>query len=423
VNQAKKISLYNPLIAPKKQAVSIGLFWYGFLVYTIANVFLLIGNEYINGAASQGIQLVSLAMMIAGISGLMKWKFDDKYLESIFAIFIAYQLTVVARGIKFEYNYLKNLLLDGGYGILPYLVPLLILLPRNIGTYKKAFTILVIFGVLFLAFSAAYADIIFNPDWLNQDALLFVEVFVGTLAIPCCFLLMTFVYHNKAINLFALIIELSAIYFLLYRARRGSLSIILMLLVAAGLVYLLYTKRTALVIFIGSVAALIGSVLISGIKLPGILTFIMARKDEDTRSGVEQWMYASMNTKFWLIGKGLDGRYYCPTVINLADNTYDRPVIETGYLQIILKGGIISLALMLLILIPAVYKGFAKSNNVLAKGSAMFILIWIVSLYPTVGTGFGMTYIMVWICAGICYSRQLRELPDIAIKTHFKRLK
>lgn len=134
-------------------------------------------------------------------------------------------------------------------------------------------------------------------------------------------------------------------------------------------------------------------------------------------------MYSSMNTKFWIFGKGIDGKYYCPTVINLADNSYDRPVIETGYLQIILKGGIVSLVLLGLILLPAVYKGLFKSQNILTKGAAMFMVVWMVSLYPTVGNTFSVPYLLLWISAGICYSKQIRSTPDIAIKAYFKRLK
>jgi hypothetical protein len=423
VNQIKRLPLRDPLVASKKQAASIGMFWYGVGLYTVAGVLLLLGNEYVTGASAQGIQLVSMALMIAGASGLMQFKFDDKYLETVFTIFMLYQVTVIARGIKFEYKYLKNLLLDGGYGLLPYLVPLVILFPVKIAVYKKAFSIMLIYGILFLVFDAVYVDILMNPDWFDPVSLQFVEVLVGILAMPLTYLLITFAFHKKPINLFALLVQLVAIYFLIYRARRGSLFIILLTLMAAALVYLIYTKRTALVVFVSSVSVLLGTVFLSGIKLPGILTFLMARKDEDTRSGVEQWMYSSMTPKFWIFGKGIDGKYYCPTVINLADNSYDRPVIETGYLQIILKGGILSLVLMGLILLPAVYKGLFQSKNILTKGAAMYIIVWIISLYPMVGNGFGMQYILVWLSAGMCYSKQIRDTPDIAIKGYFKRLK
>jgi len=53
----------------------------------------------------------------------------------------------------------------------------------------------------------------------------------------------------------------------------------------------------------------------------------------------------------------------------------------------------------------------------------MYIIVWMISLYPMVGNGFGMQYILVWLSAGMCYSKQIRDTPDIAIKGYFKRLK
>jgi hypothetical protein len=111
VNQVRRLPVNNPLIASKRQAASIGMFWYGVALFIVANAILLTNNEIINGAACQGIQLVALLLMVAGSVSIMNFKFDDKYLEKTFIIFMLYQLTVVARGIKFEYSYLKNLLL------------------------------------------------------------------------------------------------------------------------------------------------------------------------------------------------------------------------------------------------------------------------------------------------------------------------
>lgn len=66
-----------------------------------------------------------------------------------------------------------------------------------------------------------------------------------------------------------------------------------------------------------------------------------------------------MDTKDWIIGKGVVGEYYCPT--GATEDGY-RQVIETDYLQIILKGGIISLGLLFLIAIPAIFKGLFYSK-------------------------------------------------------------
>jgi O-antigen ligase len=421
----KKVQYNNdPFVVSKKHLRSITFFWYGFTIFTIAAIFILIGNKYFNGATCQAIQVVALSFMVIGATDLMKYKFDDPYLKNMFTIYFIYSLTVVARGIQLDFASIKTLLLDGGAGILPYLAPLVVLLPRNLSMYKKLFTTLLIFGGLFILFDIAYYEVIHNPDWMNLESQLFIEVFVGALAAPAAFLLSVYLYNNKFTNIFTAVVILVAVYFLIYRARRGSLALCLTSVAAAGIMYLVYTKRTALVIFISIILISFNTIFLSGIKLPGMFTFLMARKDEDTRSGVEDYMRSGMQSKKdWLIGKGINGTYFCPFVMDLETQSYERPVIETGYLQIILKGGIISLTLLLLILIPAVYKGFFDSKNIFSKAAAMYVLLWIMSLYPTIANDFSMKYVFLWVTVGICYSKKIRGLSDDIIKDHFKRLR
>jgi O-antigen ligase len=133
-------------------------------------------------------------------------------------------------------------------------------------------------------------------------------------------------------------------------------------------------------------------------------------------------MYADMSSADWVIGKGIKGKYYCPIVdnVNDAEGAGYRDNIETGYLQIILKGGILSLALLLLMFIPAVYFGLFKSKNVLAKASSLWIFLWIVYLYPSGGIVFNMNYVLVWVAAGVCYSEKIRKLTDEEIRPYLQ---
>jgi hypothetical protein len=420
----KKLYDNDPLAVSKKQQRSIGFFWTGFTIFVVTAIFILIGNKYLSGATCQAIQVVALSLMVIGATDLMKYKFDDEYLKNVFTIYFIYSLTVVANGAKFDFASIKTLLLDGGYGILPYLTPLVILLPRNFVIYKKTFTTLLIFGAVFIIFDMVYFEIIHNPDWADLESQLYIEIFVGALAAPVGFLLSIYLYNSKFTTLFAAVVMLVTVYFLIYRARRGSLALCLTSVAAAGMMYLIYTKRTALIIVISIILISFNTIFLSGIKLPGMFTFLMARKDEDTRSGVEDYMRAGMQSKKdWLIGKGINGTYYCPFFVDLVTGSYERPIVETGYLQIILKGGIISLTLLLLILVPAVYKGFFDSKNIFTKAAAMYVLLWIMSLYPTVANDFSMKYVLLWIAAGICYSKNIRSLSDDIIKVHLKRLK
>jgi hypothetical protein len=411
----------NNFTASKKQLKSLSLLWYGFIISTLSYM-LSTMETFISGAACQGIQVAGLALIIAGSAGLMKFKFDNKYLQNIFTLFIFFSLFIVVRGIQTDTKSLKKLFLDFYYGLFPYLAPLALLLPRNIGVYKKLFNVLIIFGVLFFIGDIVFYKIIKNPDWLSVESLGVMESLFGLYAFPVGFILLTFVYHKKKINWFAFAVMAIALFFLAYRARRGSMFLCLTTCAGAGMIYLIYSKKKALVISMSIFLVLFGSFFMSGIKPPAMFNFLMARGDEDTRSGVEQYMQADMTSKDWILGKGINGKYYCPIVINV-DGSSDREVIETGYLQIILKGGLTSIILMGLILLPAVYKGLFKSKNVLAKGSGMFILLWMLYLYPTIGVGFTMHYILVWVSVGICYSKQICDMDDGEIKQYLALVK
>ena len=144
----------------------------------------------------------------------------------------------------------------------------------------------------------------------------------------------------------------------------------------------------------------------------------MERGKEDTRGGVEEYFYSDMKTQDWIIGRGIDGKYYCPDVRQEVITNY-RGVIETGYLQTILKGGLISLGLFLLIAIPAIFKGLFHSKNLLSRGAAIWILYVLICSYPAVINTFTLRYLLVWIAIGICYSPKIRNEPDKDIRDFF----
>ena len=144
---------------------------------------------------------------------------------------------------------------------------------------------------------------------------------------------------------------------------------------------------------------------------------ITERIGQDTRSQVEEYFFRDMNTKDWIIGKGINGQYFCPGVNEGAGRiSIYRTVIETGYLQVILNGGLIHLVLLLLIGIPAIFKGLFSSKNLLSKAAGIWVFLFLLYMYPGTLTIFSLHYILVWISIGICYSDTIREMSDSSIK-------
>ena len=321
------------------------------------------------------------------------------------------------------------MLFNAGLGAMPYFTPLVLLLPRKFPVYKSLFSVLIFFGLLFIIFSAVFWNIALNPNRLSLESQSFSDVFISLLAVPVSFIFMNYIYQQQGMemfgvgkkNIFALLVTLLALYIAIFRARRGAIFMLGSSLAAASMIYFIFSKNRVMTIFM-SVLVIGGIALFfAGRAMPSMFSFVMDRASEDTRSGVEQYMSVDMTTKDWIIGKGIHGQYFCPIVITVDDSSGYRDVIETGYLQILLKGGYISLLLLLLILVPAVYKGIFKSKNLLSKASGVYILLFMAYNYPSVVVGFTIYYIIVWIAVGICYSEQIRNLPDSTIKYYLRK--
>ena len=425
-----KLSIDNLLTLTKQHETSIGFFWYGFAIYILFFFLASTESSFLSPASCQGFQIIGFGLMGLGGVGLMKFKFDNGYLKTLFIINLLYAFTIVLRGSEYDKDALKQMFLDITFGILPYFASVVMLLPRNIAHYKKIFFVLLVLSFFFLVGVVMFFDILRDYDRLNLISQGLVENLSTLLSLPIGFYLLNYVYHTdkKALlglgikNLFALFIILVTIYFAIFRARRGLIFMCGSTLACFAMIYIISTKRTMLIIGMAVIFIAGGSYYLTNVKTPAMLNYLIDRGDADTRTGVEVYMYEDMSPVDWVIGKGIKGSYYCPVVdnVNDAEGLGYRDNIETGYLQIILKGGIISLALLLLIFIPAVYKGFFKSRNILSKAAAMWIFLWIIYLYPSGGMVFNMNYVLVWISTGICYSDKIRDLDDETIKTHLQ---
>jgi hypothetical protein len=359
-----------------------------------------------------------------GGASLMNFKFDSEYLKNLFIFNLLYSATIVLRGSEYDFKSLKLMFLDVTFGILPYFASLVMLLPRNIANYKKIFHALLILSGAYLVSVVVFYDTLHDYDRLNLLSQGLVENVSTLLALPIGFLLLNYIYNGKIKNIYIVFVLMVTLFFAIFRARRGLIFMCLSTAMCVGMIYVISTKKKALIIVLAVVLLGAGAAFASIMKNPpAMFGFLLDRGDTDTRTGVEVYMYADMSPVDWVIGKGIKGQYYCPIVdnVNDAEGLGYRDNIETGYLQIILKGGIISLGLLLFMFVPAVYKGFFKSSNVLCKASSMWIFLWIVYLYPSGGIVFNMNYVLVWVAVGICYSDKIRNLSDQTIKAYLQK--
>ena len=115
-----------------------------------------------------------------------------------------------------------------------------------------------------------------------------------------------------------------------------------------------------------------------------------------------------------LIGRGFYGTYYCPNVDKDSDtgeSDDNREVIENGYLQIILKGGIIYLLLYMMLMIPAIVKG-VKAPNQLSKACAVIVFVQLVDMLVFGVPTFNIKTFMIWMAVSVCYNKRISGMTD-----------
>ncbi len=390
----------------------LNIFWLGFTIYTGA--FAMSTSTTGNYKLLQLFQIIGILMFIPSAIKLIKWKFANSYLKVLFGLYIFWQLTIVLRAEHFNYTYIKEMLFDAELGVFRFFAPLILLFPKNLLYYKKILLVIITLGVLFLLFDVMYIDNLMNLDYENTNTKFTYEHFVKILSVPSGIILLTFPYQNKRVKYLALIVIFVSVLFSVIRARRALLFLTISPLLFTYIIYL-YTKRKS---FFSMLFPLVLSLLILfyGVKdfsenTPEFFSLLSERATQDTRSGVERFFYRDMTTQDWIIGKGIDGLYFCPGIETGVHAIY-RGMIETDYLNVILKGGLISLVLLLLMAVPAMIKGIFYSKNILSKAAGAWILLWILGLYPATVSTFSLHYLTFWMAIGICYSEVIRNIPE-----------
>ena len=325
-----------------KKLNHLNIFWIGFIIYTLSWVISRTAN--VNIITCQLIQAIGLVLILPTSISLIQFRIKNYYLKIIFPIYCIWLVSVIFRGINFNYNSVKKMLFSADYGIFLYFSPLMLLFPKNLNFYKKLFDIIIIFGLLFMACNIFLIRILLTRSFATQDTIEYLGKF---LSIPCGFLLLNYLYFNNKKRLLAGVIIIITLLFSIYNGRRGLSFICLSIMCLFYFLYLNKTKNKILITYL-SLLIIIGVSIyftrVYKLQKSSLFGFIAQRGEEDTRTDVELYFYDDMKTKDWIMGKGINGEYFCPNIEEDQLTNY-RDLIETGYLQIILKGGLISLIL------------------------------------------------------------------------------
>lgn len=399
----------------------LNFFWFGLIIYIASYV--ISTTDEVNYVVCNIFQILGLLFLMPSAILLISLRIANNYFRIIFYIYFIWLIGVVLRGIEFDYQTTKQLLFDPNSGIFLYLVPCVIFIPLTPSFLKRLFDVIVILSVIYLIYDLIFIRQLLYPRENMRSQAMF-EYFTQQLSLPGGFLLLTYIYHSKKRNLLILFIMVMTFLLAVIRARRGLILMSFSMLFFSYFIYQYVNKNKIINIIVSLFLVLIvtyGVLIIYSENRKDTFSLLTERIGQRTRTEVEQFFYRDLKTKDWIIGKGLNGEYFCPGVSEgIGRISIFRKVIETGYLQVILNGGIISLGLLLLIAVPAMFKGIFFSENVLSKAAGIWIFLFLIYMYPGTITKFSVHYILVWISIGICYSENIRKIPEIRMEKIFK---
>lgn len=143
--------------------------------------------------------------------------------------------------------------------------------------------------------------------------------------------------------------------------------------------------------------------------------FVNTRSGDLGGTGISLYRDFLNDMNIWdlLFGRGSIGTYQ-----SVVSGGKSRPIIESGYFQIILKGGILLLLLTLMLAVPAAWKGLFSSRNWVVKGFAIVVVGWLLEMVPYGVPSAFPRYALFWFSIGICLNPVLRSMTDEEIESN-----
>lgn len=258
-------------------------------------------------------------------------------------------------------------------------------------------------------------------------SLLFVNYFELQVFIlmPIFYIILTIPLRNSAGKIFVLAVTIMIIV-LSFTNRAGILRIIISASILLAF-YLMQSVRISRSLIKGLVFAILLIPVVAmyfGLKGDSIFQVILG---EDTQPYSQMNPYADTRTflyyevfqdlkinKALLLGKGLNATY-----ASEAFQTFGRPMVEVGFLQILLKSGIVGVILYLAVIIRAIYLSLGKSTSIHLKSLGLLLSGYVIMLFIENVIAYNLLNVLVWIIVGMCYSPKLRALSDVEFKAMF----
>lgn len=392
----------------------------GLAIYMVGGIFVETHNQI-----SKLLVVIGLLVLIFNVFVMMPRTTPFKgVVRSVFFFYLFWNLFIILRPFIVENSAGLNAFSPMNiFGVLSFITPLFLFLGLKQLSLRSIFKLTYFFGFIGIVLLILNYKEIFTVEqvFVGEEY----QKYIGIAGIPASFLsissYMILFYafipaKYKGIGFLSIILYL---FTALFVARRNEVLTLLVILISTFYLFIFESKKGSKFSKLLFVLAVLGvAVATFYIYSSSTFNFFLARLSENTRSGIETMFFKSFDGKplDWIIGRGVGGTYYCPVL----DTSY-RSTIETGYLYLILKGGIVSLVLFVYFLLYSAYLGFFHSNNMLTKAMAFYLLIHVIQLIPFGLPAFSFEYVFVWICVLYCQSETWRMKSDAFIKGYLYR--
>lgn len=139
----------------------------------------------------------------------------------------------------------------------------------------------------------------------------------------------------------------------------------------------------------------------------------------DTRTFLyyEVFQDLKMNDAF-LLGKGMNAGYYSESF-----ESFSRPVVEVGFLQMLLKTGLVGFFLYIIVIISSIVRALGRSNNSFVKSLGVLLASYILMLFIENVIAYNLLNVIIWIIVGMCNSESLRTMSDRDVTNLFNNKK
>lgn len=351
------------------------------------------------------------------------FEFESNYFKHVFYLLILYEFFIIFNGVRshgvgvISANRVFWSIRSGYYTTWPLVIPLFVFFDKKIPNFILLFESLFKLGILALILLPLFPSLYFTRA---------LSVQLPALTYGCGILLLFATYiSDKKVNISFVAIFITLLAFT-YLARRNNIVTSLGFILSGYLINIRSSFRPQLFKYFPLLLGIGFTIAITMTNFTNILTSRLSdRLTEDSRSNVLIDFFAEMKD-YMVFGKGINGTYYSPSGGEIEDEGVVfaevdyRDQIETGYLQLVLSGGITYVVIFLLVLVPAAINGIFRSRNLFTKACGVIIFLWLIDMFIFGLPILSFHYIFVWICVGVCYKSSIRQKTDDEIRLEFE---